>query len=424
MVRAVVWGLVAALVTSTVVFGFETQTTPCAAFWNASTVFAGRVESVARAGLERRVTFTVLERYRGVGASALTVVLDSAAPCAARFRQGREFIVYARQHVDGSTMVADCLRTREIEDAAADLTYARSVTDASAGSGTISGQVVVTNRDLSGRVAGPAVPAADIPVRITRGGETERAVTNHAGDFSLLVRGAGSYAVAVDIPERYYAETANTTIALSDARACGEVELRLAFDGRLAGRVIDAFNKPLAGLTIGLYAVHLRQHRLAVTDRDGRYEFTRLPAGRFVIAVASSAARGGTPSRTYLPGVTNVASASRLVVGEGERVAAPDFRLPASVKYVTLTGFVLDADGRPAEGAHVYVKGAAEGDRIVGEPVAADFLGRFAVAVLAGPDHVVFAERRRGTRVDSSEQIHVVPSGAATPVRLVLQRRY
>ncbi len=293
-----------------------------------------------------------------------------------------------------------------------------------AGGGTIGGQVVVTTRDLAGRVAGPAVPAADISVRIVRGAETERALTNHAGDFSLPVRGAGSYAVTLDVPARYYAETANTTIALSDPRACGAVELRLAYDGGLAGRVLDTVGKPLAGLTVGLSTPNLAHHRLAVTDRDGRYEFTRLPAGRFVVGVASSATRVGKPSRTYLPGVNTVVAASRLVVGEGERVAAPDFRLPASVKYVVVTGFVLDADGRPAEGAHVYLKGTAEGDRIVGEPVAADFLGRFAVAVLAGVNHVVFAERRRGSRVDSSEQVHVAVGDAQMSVRLVLQRRY
>ena len=424
MVRAVVWGLAAALATSTGVSGLETSTPPCAAFWNASSVFAGRVESVARAGQERRVTFTVLERYRGVEASAVTVVLDSATACAARFRQGREFVVYARQRADGSPLVADCSRTREIDDAAADLAYARSVLDGSAGVGTIGGQVVVTNRDLAGRVAGPVVPAADISVRIARGGETERTVTNHAGDFSLAVRGAGSYDVTLDVPARYYAEAANTTIGLSDPRACGAIELRLAYDGRLAGRVLDAFGKPVAGLTIGLSTPNLTHHKLTVTDRDGRYEFTRLPAGRFVVGVASSPTRAGKPSRTYLPGVNNVVSASRLVVGEGERVVAPDFRLPAAVKYVVVTGFVLDADGRPAEGAYVYVKGTAEDDRIVGEPVAADFLGRFAVAVLAGPDHVVFAERRRGTRVDSSEQVPVATRDIQTALRLVLQRRY
>ena len=41
------------------------------------------------------------------------------------------------------------------------------------------------------------------------------------------------------------------------------------------------------------------------------------------------------------------------------------------------------------------MKGTSEGDRIVGEPVAADFVGRFTVAALAGRDHIVFAERKR-----------------------------
>ena len=46
----------------------------------------------------------------------------------------------------------------------------------------------------------------------------------------------------------------------------------------------------------------------------------------------------------------------------------------------------MPMDVRP-KARSVYLKGAAEGDRIVGEPVAADFVGRFVVAALAGTDY-------------------------------------
>jgi len=175
---------------------------------------------------------------------------------------------------------------------------------------------------------------------------------------------------------------------------------------------------------IAEHSANWRVERLAVTDRDGRYEFTRMPAGRFVIGVTSGPARAGRAPRTFLPGVAQVSAAGRVIVGAGERTTVSDFRLPATVKYVAVNGLVLDADTRPAEGAQVYVKGPAEGDRIVGEPVAVDFMGRFAVAVLAGTEHAIFAERRRGTRIDSSEQVRIPPGDAQNPIRLVLRRRY
>ena len=406
------------------VLAFGPSPTPCAAFWSASAVFAGRVESIVRAGQERRVTFAVLDGYRGVAAPTVTVGVASGAPCATRFRQGREFVVYARRAADGAAMLLDCSRTRELEDAAADLSYARSVVDGSAPAGTIDGRVLIIPRDLAGRVSGPAVPAPEIGVRIATSGAEERTVTNVAGDFSSAARGAGSYVMSLELPAQFSAEPAQARIDLSDPRACGDVEFRLAYDGRLSGRVLDASGRPLTGLTVEVSTLDRVQRRLAVTDREGRYEFTRMPAGRFVIGVTSGAVRTGNAPRTFLPGVTKVSAASRVTVGAGERATAPDFRLPAAVKYVAVGGFVLDADGRPAEGAQVYVKGPVEGDRIVGEPVAVDFMGRFAVAVLADSDHAIFAERRRGTRIDSSEQVRLTPGDASKPIRLVLQRRY
>ena len=402
---------------------------PCTAYWNASTVFAGRADSVQRTSGSRRVTFTILERLRAsseIGdADARTVTLDlpSTSPCASRIRQGKEYIVYAERVAEGLSL-ARCSRTREIDDAAADMSYARSVLDGSAPAGTIDGRAVVSVRDLAGRIAAPALPAAGVGVRTVSGGQQDQTATNGAGDFTLPGRGAGAHSVAIDVPERYYGESTAAAVELRDPRACADVEFTLAPDGRVAGRVVDSQSRPLAGLTVELSTLNQTQRRVAVTDRDGRYEWTRLPAGRFVVGVTTGAqARGGKPARLFLPGVNAIASAARLVVGEGERVAAPEFRLPAAVKYVAISGFVVDADGTPVEGAQVYVKGANEGGRIVGEPVAADFVGRFTVTALAGSDYVVFAERKRGTRVDSSDQIRV-GSAAAGPVRLILQRRY
>jgi len=439
MVGRLVRAVAGLLVVPTHVLAFGPSPTPCSAFWNASAVFSGRVESIERAGQERRVTLTVLDAYRGAdvlahrsvkreGGSATTVEVASGAPCAARFRQGREFIVYSGRATDRTgSMFVDCSRTRELDDAAADLSYARSVADGSAPAGSISGQLLIIPRDLAGRAVGPAVPAAEIAVRVSlkkTSGAEDRTVTNVAGDFSTTARGAGSYHVSLELPPHLSVETPHATVDLPDPRACGGVEFRLAYDGRLSGRVLDAAGRPSMGLTVEVSTTNLAQRRLAVTDRGGRYEFTRMPAGRFVIGVTSGPVRDGKAPRTFLPGVGQVSAASRVLVGAGERATAPDFLLPAAVRYLAISGLVLDADALPAEGAQVYVKGPSEGDRIVGEPVAVDFMGRFVVAVLAGSEHAIFAERRRGTRVDSSEQVRIAPGDAQNPIRLVLQRRY
>src|SRR5262245_55099581 len=120
--------------------------TPCSAYWNAPTVFVGRVESITRSSSERKITFTVVERFKGRGASALTLSVDSSSACAQRFRQGREYIVYAVPQDE--ELAIECSRTRDVEDGAADLSYARSVADGTVPDGGVSGQVVISQRDL------------------------------------------------------------------------------------------------------------------------------------------------------------------------------------------------------------------------------------------------------------------------------------
>jgi hypothetical protein len=112
------------------------------------------------------------------------------------------------------------------------------------------------------------------------------------------------------------------------------------------------------------------------------------------------------------------------MVGAGERVALGDFRIPPSLKYVALSGFVLDADGRPAEGARVYLKGLADDAPIVHGPIEVDFLGRFVVSALSGTECRLFAERARDHRVDSTEQLQMTLVDGMQPQRLVLRRRY
>ena len=418
--RAPVALALAWVVTADAAAGSET---PCSAYWNAPAVFVGRVDSIARSAPGRKITFSVIERFKGPAASALTLSLDSSSPCASRFRRGREYIVYAVPQGDALTI--ECGRTRDVEDGAADLSYARAVKGGTAPDGGISGQVVISRRDLAGKIVQPAQPAPDIAVRVSKDGADDRAITNQAGDFASASRGAGSYAIAVDTPSGYYLEASPAAVALRDAKACAQIDVRLSYDGRLAGRVIDSSGRAIAGLTVDVLTSNLAQKKVALTDRDGRFELTRMPPGKFVVGVASAAqTKSAKPARIYFPGQTTSTAATRVTIAEGARVQLPDFRLPASLGYVVVEGFVLDADGRPAEGAQVYLKGAGEGDRILGEPVAADFVGRFVVAALAGTEYAIFAERQRGSRVDSTDQIRFNPTESQKPITLLLRRRY
>jgi hypothetical protein len=390
---------------------------PCSAYWTGNVVFVGRVESVRRDAGGRRVTFSVLERFRGVSSNRVDVLTGASSDrCSLTFKAGREYVVYASRDARGVATGA-CSRTREIEDAAADLAYARSLNDGTAAPGRVSGQVLLGSRDLAGRTLSSSKPLEGLTVRVTKNDATTTAGTNLAGDFSIDALGAGRYQVRVDVPDGYYAENATSIAELPDPRACANVTATLYSNGLLSGRVVDASGRPVAGLTIDVSTPTLGQHRSALTDREGKYEVSRLPSGRFVVGIK-------TTPRIFHPGVDTIASAARITLAPGQRMALGDLRVPSRIKFIAVSGFVLDPDGTPAEGARVYLRGAAEGDRIIAEPAIVDFLGRFVIAALAGADYEIFAERSRSPGTDSTEPQRISASEELKPLRLVLRRRY
>jgi hypothetical protein len=402
---------------------------PCAAYWDSAAVFVGRVDSVKRTTGGRTIRFAVLEGFRGVGSSTVDVITGPAGPpCALTFRGGREYLVYAARTAGAGNALPTsvCTRTREIEDAAADVSYARAVKDGTAPGGTITGQVLLAGRDLNGRLTRRRSPLPQIGVRIAKDGSDESVVTNEAGDFVAAHRGPGVYTVSLDLPDRYYLETPPPPVTIPDPASCAEVEAVLSDDGRVSGRIVDSAGRPIPGLNLELSTPTLAQTKKAITGRDGSYELRRMPAGRFLLSV--SADRQGTrparEARVFYPGVNKLSSAESVMIRAGERVVLGDFRIPPSLKYVALSGFVFDADGRPAEGARVYLKGVADDAPIVHGPVEVDFLGRFVVSALLGTECRLFAARARDHRVDSTEQLQLTLVDGMKPQRLVLRRRY
>ena len=425
---------------------------PCAAYWNADAVFVGRVEAVKRSGNTRVASFAVLDGFHGVTSNVTDVATTPVAhEYCPTLKVGHEYFVYARRSDtaggSGTGGLRLCSLTREVEDAGADLSYARDVRQGIAPPGFIAGHVFRVPRTLAGKTAALIEAVPNIAVTLSRDATTETVVTSAGGGFRVDTPGAGTYRISVEVPERFYSDAPVTTVMLRDPRSCADVGVALHDNGRLSGRVVDSAGRPVAGLTLDLGTAGSGQGspspsfgearrslggggRRTVTDRDGRYALARIPSGRFVLSVPAgpSRARGGRPIRIFHPGVTMLAAATRVGLAAGEHLGLADFRLPADQSYVPVSGIVFDAAGMPAEGARVYLKGVGEDDRIVSEPVAVDFVGRFVIAALAGTDYLLFAERSRpegrSSRTDSTDQLRLTAVEGLKPVRLRLERRY
>jgi hypothetical protein len=398
---------------------------PCAAYWDAAAVFVGRIESVRREATGRTASMAVVESFRGVSTSRVeaSVVVSRKDYCLP-LTPGSEYVFYVTRDANGAGVVDACGRSRRLEDGAADVDYARSVKSGTAPAGVVTGHVAVARRTLAGKPAGVSGAAAPVvTINLLKAGvvvDTTRTSTG-SGSFSLDAPDGGAYRIGVEVPDGFYADEPFRDVTLPDPRACADVTVSLFGDGWVSGRVVDAKGRTVAGLTIELASGV--ESRRTVTDRNGRYALTRIPSGRFTLSVP--AGLGASAARLFYPGVDAASGAGRIALAAGERKVLDDFTIPATRAYVAVSGVVLDAGGSPAEGARVYLKGLGEDDRIVAEPVVADFMGRFVIAARAGVEYGVFAERARGASgVDATDTRRVTAAEGLAPLRLVLERRY
>lgn len=187
----------------------------------------------------------------------------------------------------------------------------------------------------------------------------------------------------------------------------GVFEIRLRPATRIAGRVVDAQGEPVAGVqvearlagkTIGC-AVYSppgcpgpADHRLGDTDADGRFVFESLEPGWY--EVRSSDALPTTVRR----------------LGEAG-ASAQEIELVMAEKLVRVEGRVLDADGKPVEGARVRVSGARPGTEV---STGADGAYRFP-RVLPGPQRV---EARHPDLGRFSERIEIAGPRTRFDVRM------
>ena len=249
------------------------------------------------------------------------------------------------------------------------------------GTAMISGVVVVFDTDA---------PVRGATVRLTTPNDRWETTTDTAGRFEFRDLPINIFTIGVT-----KAGFVSQTIPLAE-RGIGTIqpgtnvrmEIPLVRGAAIAGRVMDHYGDPAAGVTVSAMRLYydlpglprVRMAGLAQTNDLGEYRLYGLDPATYFVATGSNdalrqfwsadvkAPRGPAtlppftaprlPAPVFFPGTTHSAEARPIVLGPGAQMPGTDIRL-TNAGLVHLGGRVVDSFGSPVDDIYVILNPAA-----------------------------------------------------------------
>ena len=392
----------------------------CRSFWNAQTVFVGRVlysDSTA-------VRLLVVDRFRGSLAPEVTIS-GPMSDCRYPFKEGETYLVFAHGTPSGELEVGLCSRTQPLKTAGGDLAYARYARSIRASDrGRIAGTVELP--DASWQPL-PLPPQVTVSTQAADG-RTLTAAVNRRGEFQFGGLPQGTYRLVVSAPGGFQGETED--VEVNDPRGCDPAFVRLLWGGTITGDVRDSAGAPVGGVPLQITPlpdgtpVSPWAIRRARSREDGRFTFETVPPGGWRLELDPSLLSGsGRPMRAASP-ASAPASVAVVTVPRNQPITVP-FVIPNEAQIVTIAGVAVDTDGNPLANAEVTLGNGVSG---IGNSHRTGPDGRFSLAAVVGEKYTVYAVHHlpeTGPTLESRHaQMQLVADPGLSPVRLVLKRSF
>jgi hypothetical protein len=318
---------------------------PGAALTRAETVFVGTVGEIKKIeGDRHETTFAVSEVFRGQpGATIVVASRWNGGTCdAGPFKTGERMLIYAGGR--GPLYVSGCSGSKRLDQAAADLAYLRR--SKTAGIATIEGTIMTPDPGDDDHLK----PRVNVEIR-ARG--TKHATRTGADGTYRLELPPGTYQLDVVDPDPSFSSIHTTqAIALPVAGTWARHDFNVSWNGRLRGRLLDHAGQPAANVLVRLLDAESSEPlgRFGVygpaarTDAGGNYEISRVPEGRYQVAVSVPFDTALPVPATYYPGVPTRGQARTVELSRANPLAVNvDFTLRAPQRVFTITGVVVRA---------------------------------------------------------------------------------
>lgn len=398
---------------------------PCESYGRAAAVFVGTVidyrenklsVEAARRQVDwqpRVFKFAVEQAYSGVDTAHVEVATGvGGGDCGYDFKNGQRYLVYAYQS-ERRLATNICTRTKPFVEANEDLAFLGNLSTAPRGS-TIQGLVTRAPEKEKPLPFGP-----DVTLTLEGDNDKQDLQLDERGRYRVTGVRPGKYKLRLNLPDTLTVYQPEQEITVAD-RGCAGVIFSVSENGRVSGRVLDIEGQPVPRIHISLVAESTADLTNSVslerTDDEGRYSFSGVRAGRYVIAI--NYARFPDPndptiaySRVFYPGVLERAHAQVITLTSGGKITDRDILLPVRRPLSVIEGQVLSADGVPVTKPFVSARDVTYESAGMNYGITVDAQGRFKINGYVGQKLLI--EARTETRLERleillSEPVHKV----------------
>jgi hypothetical protein len=340
--------------------------------------------------------FSIDEALKGIAPGTKEIEVGPG-PCEAGYQAGRQYLILVH-HPSGERTPGFTLGER-VEDAAESIGHFRALARGEHVT-ALKGRIAENVADNSVRFDidykhRPGLPGVEITA--SKEGRTYTTYSDFSGSYLLQVPEAGRYRVVAKFAGHASANPAYELDVAPDS--CKELSLGMWTASRLTGHLIGADGKPADGIAVQLMPASERRNSppLAKTDASGRFEFTNIPPGDYVVGVNITGLNSKLPYDTrYYPGVSERSAAGVVKIAGAQTIERLDFRIGERKPTRRIVVSVEWSDGRPVINASVNCLSSSGGASALRRDFVSryvDLNGEATCQVLADRDFVVDADR-------------------------------